>query len=127
MANEPSSLKDTGCEYSPSCFTCPLPMCKYDLPGPVEVHVRNQGICDARKGGMSVKETAKRFGVSLRTVHRALRASIPGYAKGGMTLECPYCHGYGCGECSGSGNYRGQGCDCLRQRPHNDCVCTCHE
>ena len=23
---------DTGCEYSPSCLTCPLPVCKYEAP-----------------------------------------------------------------------------------------------
>ena len=24
---------DNGCEYSPSCLKCPLPVCKYDAQG----------------------------------------------------------------------------------------------
>jgi len=28
---------DTGCEFSPSCLRCPLPLCKDDME-PIELH-----------------------------------------------------------------------------------------
>ena len=28
-------LADTGCEVAPSCFECPLALCKYELPAVV--------------------------------------------------------------------------------------------
>lgn len=28
--NESYYLKDTGCQFSPTCLACPLPVCKYD-------------------------------------------------------------------------------------------------
>jgi hypothetical protein len=28
-----SHYVDDGCEVSPSCLSCPLPLCKYDDPG----------------------------------------------------------------------------------------------
>jgi hypothetical protein len=70
--------RDDGCEVSPSCLNCPLPRCKYDEPGwyPRELRQqRDRQILQARDAqGLTVPELSQRFGVSQRTVFRALRA-----------------------------------------------------
>jgi len=68
---------DTGCEVAMSCLACPLPRCKFDDPAWYQAY-RRQGrdieVLDAcRREGLSILEVAKRFKVSPRTVHRALR------------------------------------------------------
>ena len=70
-------FKDDGCEVSPSCLRCPLPRCKYDDPGWYQREVRDQRdqkIHRAKQAeGLSVPQLAHRFGVSQRTVFRALQ------------------------------------------------------
>ena len=75
---------DSGCEYSPSCFTCPRVVCKYDEEQPVDSDaklVRNVEIQRAFKGGDRVKDLAARFGISERQVHRIIydypKAKLP--------------------------------------------------
>ena len=72
--------KDTGCEESPSCLACPLPICRYDNPAWYAGLVR--GRLDARilatyetfLGNPDVAGlTARVFGVSARTVHRVIK------------------------------------------------------
>ena len=83
MPNREDIYRDTGCEVSPSCLRCPLPVCKYDLPkhqrpeAVLEERSRKHGrraqeIAEGYRGGESVEELAARFGVSVRTVYRAL-------------------------------------------------------
>ena len=74
---EQMHFADTGCEVSVSCLICPLPQCKFDDPAWYQAY-RRQGrdleLLEAYRGeGLSVFEVAKRFDVSPRTVHRALR------------------------------------------------------
>lgn len=74
--------RDDGCEVSPSCLNCPLPRCKYDEPGWYHRELRQQRdlqILQARKAqSLTVPELSQRFGVSQRTVFRALRGARNG-------------------------------------------------
>ena len=68
---------DTGCEVSGSCLTCTLSQCKFDDPTWYQA-LRRQGrdleLQSAHEQeGLSVFEVARRFRISPRTVHRALR------------------------------------------------------
>ena len=75
-----SLYRDSGCEIAPECLKCPLPMCKYDLAP------ANRGLIRARQlraevrraqaaGGTTKAALASRYGISLRTVYRALSGS----------------------------------------------------
>ncbi len=61
-----------GCEFSSSCFTCPLPKCKYDYPFPVS-RIR-QWISDQKMlktvQGLGTVDAATRLGVPVHTVYR---------------------------------------------------------
>lgn len=66
---------DVGCEVSPTCLSCGLPRCKYDDPAwykRAKQQARFAKIAEWRKRGLSVQELAHSFGVSKRTVNRAL-------------------------------------------------------
>ncbi|MCS7206788.1 MAG: helix-turn-helix domain-containing protein [Dehalococcoidia bacterium] len=79
--------RDEGCEVSPACLQCPLPQCKYDDPEGYrrwlaqQREARDRQIWEVRqREGLTVPQLAQRFGVSQRTVFRALarwRGSIP--------------------------------------------------
>jgi len=72
---ENTRYADTGCEVHPSCLTCPLVRCRYDEPGGTRRLVsrgRDRSIVALRRAGEGVEEIAGRFGVSRRTVFRAL-------------------------------------------------------
>ncbi|MBI4305573.1 MAG: hypothetical protein HY678_04565 [Chloroflexi bacterium] len=75
---ENSVYRDDGCDVSPTCLNCPLPVCKYDDPEFLRRTTRNardEAILDARRREqLSVVSLAERFGVSTRTVHRILQA-----------------------------------------------------
>lgn len=74
---ENSTYRDDGCDVSPSCLNCPLPICKYDDPDYLRRtarSARDQAILAAReRESLSVGALAERFGVSTRTVHRVLQ------------------------------------------------------
>lgn len=71
-------LPDTGCEVSPSCFSCPLAECKYDLPSrqgmSAERLARESADRDKVRlmtaAGASVREIASALGCSTRAVFR---------------------------------------------------------
>ena len=69
--------RDEGCELSDTCLNCPLPKCIYDQPGGKQRWLkgrRNQEIVRLfSTGGKGVKELALMFGLSQRTVQRALK------------------------------------------------------
>ena len=71
--------RDNGCEVSPSCLECPLPMCKYDDPTAYYRQIRDsrdREIVQAKRvEGKSVSQIASHFGLSQRTVHRVLERS----------------------------------------------------
>jgi hypothetical protein len=68
--------RDEGCELAPACLDCPYEKCVYDEPGGKQHRIkdmRNQEISRLYHAGKVVAELATMFGVSQRTVHRALK------------------------------------------------------
>ncbi len=70
---------DEGCDLADSCLECPFPQCIYDLPGGRQhwlkrLRAREMArlFTSHRKG---LKELADLFGVSRRTVRRALKVA----------------------------------------------------
>lgn len=81
---------DDGCEHSPSCLNCPLPMCKHDgaffwqlAERRVAMRQRNQRrqdranrdrmIANLRSKGLSYKQITERLGVGRGTIARAIK------------------------------------------------------
>jgi hypothetical protein len=68
--------RDEGCEYAKACLDCPFPQCLYDEPRGRQrwmKQTRDKEIKRLFKAGKKVKELAIVFGVSQRTIQRALR------------------------------------------------------
>jgi hypothetical protein len=74
--------RDDGCEVAPACLRCPLPRCKFDNPGWYQKELRDrrdQRIAQARSHeGLTVIQLSQPFGVSQRTVFRALQSARAG-------------------------------------------------
>ncbi len=74
--SEYDHYKDEGCEVSPSCLRCPLPVCKYDDPRAYGIYRRNQlidtPIMAALNSGLSVGATSRQCSVDIRTVFRVM-------------------------------------------------------
>ena len=71
--------RDEGCEYAESCLGCPFPQCLYDEPRGRQrwlKALRNKEINRLFTGGWGAKELALMFGVSQRTVQRALKSTL---------------------------------------------------
>jgi hypothetical protein len=69
--------RDEGCEVSPSCLSCPLPQCRYDVPGGIRSVLsgaRKREIVQLRAAGVPVAMVAARVGVSRRTVFQLSRS-----------------------------------------------------
>jgi hypothetical protein len=68
--------RDDGCDLAASCLSCPFPQCIYEQPGGKQhwlKTMRNREIIRLfTREGKEVKELALMFGVSTRTVQRAL-------------------------------------------------------
>ena len=69
-----------GCEVNPipwGCLTCPLEVCRYDLPAPEQARLntgtRDRDIALAWEHGEPARSIAARTGLSERTVHRAIQ------------------------------------------------------
>jgi hypothetical protein len=68
--------QDEGCEFAHSCLNCPFTRCIYDEPGGKQHFIkglRNQEILRLYSDGKGIKELAAIFGVSQRTIQRALK------------------------------------------------------
>lgn len=69
--------RDEGCEYAQSCLECPFPQCLYDEPRGRQrwlKELRDKEIKKLFDTGWKIKELALLFGVSQRTIQRALKA-----------------------------------------------------
>jgi hypothetical protein len=67
--------RDEGCEYADSCLACPFQQCLYDEPRGRQrwlKDLRNREIKKLFNGGWKISELAPLFGVSQRTIQRAL-------------------------------------------------------
>ena len=69
--------RDEGCEFAASCLNCPLPKCIYDQLGGKQRWLKRQRDREIVRlfstEGKEVKELALMFGLSQRTVQRALK------------------------------------------------------
>ncbi len=78
--------RDEGCQFADSCLNCPLPKCIYDQPGGRQRRLKRLRDKEIARlfttEGKGVKEIALSFGVSQRTVQRALRRALN---KGGLS------------------------------------------
>ena len=77
---ENTRYKDDGCSISESCFTCPLPRCRYEEPGGLRGvlnEMRDRQILALKQAGAPVEDLADRFQVSRRTVFRVLEGTSP--------------------------------------------------
>lgn len=69
------NFRDDGCSVAPSCLACPLPQCRYDVPGGARImlnEVRDTRIAQAHAAGASVDDLAATLQISRRTVFRVL-------------------------------------------------------
>ena len=80
LNNDEVNFKDSGCRFSPSCLNCPIQICIYDDPSFVrnlEKNNRDENIIEDRSNGLSNQQIAKKYNVSIRTVHRSLKKIKP--------------------------------------------------
>jgi AraC-like DNA-binding protein len=71
---------DAGCEFAQSCLNCHLPICVYDEPGGKQKLIKRRRAKEMAQlftgEGKSIRELAQVFGVSTRTVQRALKVAF---------------------------------------------------
>ncbi len=68
--------KDTGCRMHPSCLACPLEVCIEEVPRGrqrLRMDGRAGAMAELRRQGNTARQVAAAFGVSIRTVQRALQ------------------------------------------------------
>lgn len=72
--------RDQGCELFKSCLNCPLPACIYEMPGGRQRWLKRQRDREILRlfadEGKRVRELARSFGVSERTVQRVLKDAL---------------------------------------------------
>lgn len=72
--------RDEGCELANSCLRCPFPGCIYDQPRGRQRFLKrvrdNEIIRRFATQGKTVEELALEYGVSQRTVQRALKRTL---------------------------------------------------
>jgi hypothetical protein len=78
---ENTNYRDEGCELSPSCLDCPLPDCIYDSPHGKRLLLKRRRdeelVSMYRRGGVTRKELARIYGLSVRSVQRILKNHPP--------------------------------------------------
>jgi DNA-binding transcriptional ArsR family regulator len=84
--------RDEGCDLSGSCLNCPFPNCVYEESGGRQRWVKKLRAREMARlfttKGKSVKELALIFGVSQRTVQRALKVALGDSVKRGQPGLC---------------------------------------
>jgi len=72
--------RDEGCDLARSCLNCPFPRCIYDEPGGKQHLLKKLRAREMARlfttEGKKIKELAQIFGVSQRTVQRALKTTL---------------------------------------------------
>jgi len=78
--------RDEGCELAAACLDCTFSRCVYDQPGGKQHWLKVQRDREMLRlfsvGSQGVKEVAEKFGVSERTVQRALKSAGKGGKSG---------------------------------------------
>lgn len=84
-AEDGTRYEDTGCEFSPACTRCPLPVCKHDDPQRYVIYkqrhldklvarmVYQLTAGQGRARTKAIKEVARQQGVTERTIYRQVR------------------------------------------------------
>ena len=70
---------DEGCQHSPLCLDCPLPLCKYDDPGGEARRAkarRDSLVMWHLRRGATVLEIARKTGIGERTIYRIQRNGV---------------------------------------------------
>jgi len=74
--------RDEGCEFAKSCLDCPFPKCIYEQSGGRQRWLKRLRDKEMARmfttEGKGAKELALRFGISQRTVQRALKRAKNG-------------------------------------------------
>ncbi len=69
--------RDEGCEFSSTCLNCMMPRCIHDQPGGRQQWMKRKRDEEMAMlftaDGTGIKELARAFGISQRTVQRALK------------------------------------------------------
>jgi len=77
--------RDEGCELAVSCLNCPFPTCINEEPGGRRRWLKGLRAREMARlylaEGKGVRELAAMFGVSERTVQRALKVVLPNRAR----------------------------------------------
>ena len=76
--NDPVKWRDDGCEHSPKCLDCPLPICKYDVLEEDQISkvtLAHQEkwipiVAEILRADMNKDKAAAFFGVNRRTLNR---------------------------------------------------------
>ncbi len=80
--------RDEGCDLADSCLNCPFIKCIYDEPGGKQRWLKRRRAREMARlfttGGKGIKELALMFGVSQRTVQRALKVASGDSARRGV-------------------------------------------
>lgn len=80
----------------PSCLTCPLPQCRYDMESKqAAMLLRDRPVADLLAGGRSAEDVAAALGISRRSVYRAKRriAAAGGTAQTSTPERARRCEG----------------------------------
>jgi hypothetical protein len=81
--------RDEGCDLAESCLDCPFDECVFDEPGGIQRKMKKERNTEMarmyRDEGKDVRELAEKFGVSRRTVQRALKSAGGGREKRGKS------------------------------------------
>ena len=79
--------QDEGCDLADSCLNCPLPVCIYEEPGGKRRLLKRKRATEMARlfttEGKGVKDLAQIYGVSQRTVQRALKVAFGDLPRGG--------------------------------------------
>jgi len=80
--------RDEGCDLAASCLNCPFARCIYDEPGGRQRWLKRLRAREMARlfttEGKGIKELAAMFGVSQRTVQRALKTTLSNLTERGV-------------------------------------------
>ena len=91
LPSEYCRYQDEGCDLADSCLDCPFAGCVYDEPGGKQRWLKRLRAREMARlfttEGKKIKELAMMFGVSQRTVQRALKVALGNSTRRGLKNE----------------------------------------
>ena len=76
---EYTHYRDNGCDAHPSCLTCPLTRCRYDIARGLRTLLnvdRDRRIRELHLRGATATDLARQFGVSRRNIFRIFQQEV---------------------------------------------------